>query len=338
MYNYFYNNVVDFNNAINSYWPQVEDKATEGNNAKPTGNDYLSNLPPEILTEMMMYLPLEDVQVLSLTNRKIKPTTEPVIKFRTNLRTQELLETIDIYSIGFRLKFKPGTLEVFKADVERAKTFQNGSDERVQALRDAICTHKGEISLETLFSSFENNPIFTDKSLVVQLMKSLTLNSDRCTFKYNYDKINNKKFDHNKINNEILFLNLLKTTEIQLKELEVEIFNVASVPGKLIEALVEALRENQSINEVSITWENCDLVQLDSILEAIKNNERIVKCDIRDTGSKRNCCGKEWSWEKSTKEKSYKEFEDLIKNKLSPTFQILEKDRYGQFPCVRLPV
>jgi len=33
IYNYFYNNVVDFNNAINSRWPQIEEGVSSGNNA-----------------------------------------------------------------------------------------------------------------------------------------------------------------------------------------------------------------------------------------------------------------------------------------------------------------
>ena len=33
MYNYFYNNLVDLNNAINSRWPQSEDRVSNGYNA-----------------------------------------------------------------------------------------------------------------------------------------------------------------------------------------------------------------------------------------------------------------------------------------------------------------
>jgi len=339
IYNYFYNNVVDFNNAINSRWPQSEDRVTDGNEGNlPTGKDELSTLPPEILNEMMTHLPLESVQALSLTNHKIRPTTEPVIKFRTNLKNQTLLEDFcikTIKSIHFGDDYIGVEKKIFKEAFEKAITFQNGSNERAQALRDAICSiYQEKVTLEYLSTPlyYANEDIFKDKFLVQQLMKGLTYENGRCEFKF-CDAIFESCRD--KIQNEIVFLNLLKTNQIHISKLVVGFAPVNSVPVKIIEALVDALAENQSINKVCIVWVDCDLKQLDAILETISNNERILEFQIEDIGSKRNYTGTEWSFQKSAKEKNYKEFEDLIKNKLNPTFQISETDFENGFFCQR---
>ncbi len=333
MYNYIYNNVVDLNNAINSYWPQVEDKATEGNDINiPTGNDYLSPLPPEILTEIMTHLSIEDVHALSLTNRKIKPTTKPVIQFKTNLKTQNLFE-----SYSFSKYSATSKREIYIKEVEKAKIFQNGSNERVQALRDAICSLYSAIDLSDLLRPLlsQDQANFKDKLLVEKLMKGLiTYEHDLCNFGY-YNYVSSHR---SILQNVILFLNLLKTNQFHPKELEVQFICSKSVPSKLIETFVEALCENHTINSVKIKWDDCNLIQLEAILEAVKNNERIVKFQIEETGSTRRCSGYELFWQKNAKEKSYKEFQDLIKNKLNSTFQILEREIFCQFTCQRLPV
>ncbi len=329
MYNYIYNS------AVNWFYSETENQITEGAPRDiTTEKDHLSFLPPEILTEIMIYLSLESVQALSLTSRKISITTKPVIQFKTNLKIQKLLESFnnnDSNPNAYWLLFNHGNQEIFKEHIEKAKTFQDGSNEKIEALRDAICSiFHSQISLSTLLSCDKKEIICKDKFLMERLMKDLKHNADHCYFPYNTPQ---------EIEREILFLNLLKANDASPKSLGIEFSNVP-VPEKLIEALVEALHENQSINSVSICWKDCDLIQLEAILEAVSNNERIVKFHICDTGSKRCFGSSNYWWERCAKEKNFRELEDLIRNKLKfISFKISQIDGYyGSFSCERRPL
>ncbi len=225
-------------------------------------SNYLLDLPSEVLNEIENNLSIKDQRFLHSTNCKIR-----------YLKIQEFLEKLD-HDLFKRQVWEGGYSTPLPASyfkfLSEAKSLENGSEDRCQALRNAICSvFKGSrmVCLQNLFCL---NPLYNDKPLSIQL---LTNHSDVESLRwYENDKANGKFV--------VIIYKLLAENQLNLKKVKyIQEFEIPT-DERIIKLFVTAISNNLSVNEVILSGALWNLEQLKGILEAINKNERIGQVSI----------------------------------------------------------
>lgn len=249
-----------------------------------TGNqktDYFSCLPEDILKEITNFLTLKEATAFSLTGRKIQPIIQSILPFKN----QELLEELasidllkklsaNIFNINVNLNEKK--YDDFK---KLAENLPNGSIERCQALRDAICSLLEKQPIYCAYNMLESiSPFYQDMLLPIKLMQAMQINNPPQSMP-SLTISNNK--NENQLRTITLVLQMLEKNQLSTKRLDLSVENMP-LDEKTLNLLLAAIQKNQSIENVCLEMENWNPLYLNKILEAIKNNKRITYIFIEE--------------------------------------------------------
>ncbi len=231
--------------------------------------NYVSTIPDEVFYEIGSYLGIRDLRSFYQTDRKIQLSVASLIPFKVQEHLEILeMELLAASIIKVQLK-NPKTFKQFYTCKSKVSTSNNGSLERSQALRDVICSLFDNISLNSFFNLICNHPLSEDKLLAMSIIKNIRTNQS-ILWK---DKKDNKIF--------ILILELLKKNELDLEEIQYQKFN-NSLDKTILESMVNAINENQSIVSIDLGVEKWNLIHLEQLLVAIKNNQHIKEISISE--------------------------------------------------------
>jgi|GEM_PF-4897023 len=236
----------------------------------PCSLKFVSSFPSEVFYEIGSHLDLKDLRSFQQTDRKIQLSVAPLIPFKI----QEHLEILEMGLLAastIKTKLKnPENFKKFYVCKSKVGTFKNGSLERSQALRDVICSLFDKISFNSLFNLIDDHPFSEDKLLAINIIKN-TRTDGPILWKDNPK--DNKIF--------ILILDLLKKNELDLKEIKYRKLS-NFLDETILESMVNAINENQSIVRIDLSVEKWNLIHLEQLLEAIKNNQQIKEISITE--------------------------------------------------------
>ncbi len=227
-------------------------------------NLHFVNFPEEVFFEIGRHLSIKDQRSFHSTNYKIR-----------YLKILEHLEKLDrdltknkFYNYGYQTPL-PKTYHTFIAE---AKSLKNGSEERCQALRNAICSVFKGFKMVCLQNTFCWYSFFEDKSLTIQLLSNY---NDEESLDWCENEEPNGKF-------VITIYRLLAENQLNLKKVTYIQDYENPKDEKIIKLFVSVISNNLSINQVDLFGSFWNLEHLSVIVEAINKNERIGQVSIEE--------------------------------------------------------
>lgn len=249
--------------------------------------NFFTALPKDALMQITNELPIKALKAFRATSLEMCEITQPFI----NAAAQKKLE--DLVSKKSELSFY----------FSESKKYPNFSEGRIQVLRNAICSlfedeykildgpHDDTLNSQMIRLSASARLMLKwfqcfnlDYRLAIQIVKIKECEpSIKCHYSHSSDE---KKF--------IFFMNLLEMNQLKPTLLEIGIIKPStrsSLDEKILKVILKTLEKNQSLQELIFNvWNWCD-DDLDSILDVIKNNQRIKKIKISENNSKFRCFG-----------------------------------------------
>lgn len=230
-----------------------------------TTNHHFVNFPEEVFYEIGSHLDLKDLRSFNQTDRKIKLSVASLLPFKIQEHLENLAETF------LHIKYEiPKNFEKFYACKTKAANFQNGSFDRSQALRDAICSLFENVWLNNVNIVLRTYPFSEDKLLTTEMIKNSKIDSP---ILWRDNPKDNRIF--------ILILDLLKKNQLDLKRFEYQNYNT-SLDENILKWMVSAINENRSIISIDLGVKNWIPDHLNKLLKAVKQNKQISQVNISE--------------------------------------------------------
>jgi len=246
-------------------------------------NDYLSNLPHDVLSLIAHQLPMNNVRALHTVSLEIQPVTQQII----NAKIQTILEDAIL-----------GNEKLFYF-IEKSNAQALYSENRIQTLRDAFCSVFEENLSIRNFTAIENNFLDfgdCDYKLATQLFKIVHEDSDYpCECNYKKESLQKRFF---------LTMDMLAKNQMNPKKMEINIHGFSLDQKKILVSLLKALK-NSYLSEISLKYWEWNVTDLNKILTVIKKNEKIQTLIVREAYDM-------WKWNFKPHGIFYKMYDDHI--------------------------
>lgn len=241
---------------------------TESPKTKSLEVDTFSNLPTDVLNEVMRHLPLRELNALKLTSKGIKLLSKNHFPLATQNFLENLLVSILEDSYVKRILSNESHLD-FK---EKYEILLNGSEEKCQALRAFICSiFYGHTTMYSAIEMLKPLHFYDDHFLPPFIIKNIGIN-DESFFQCGLGDHDYEIFN--------LSLDMLEKNRLNPEVVDFWFGRNSFLSKQTLGKILKIIRKNVTLKELQFTIYKWNYSDLKTFLDAINDNAQIRKISI----------------------------------------------------------